>query len=433
MNEEITKASEFPDLLREKCDSSIFFVATALLGYKNLTNHLHYEMCRVAENASTYKRLCAVVPRDHYKTSIFTISYAVWRGLRNPNETGLIMANNATNAERMVTKIRAAFENAPLLRQLYPDLVPEKSNRWNKEEACLPRQLDWPEATWTAAGWSTKVTSGHWDYIICDDLVDEDSYESAEQMRKLTDRYEQREGLLRPPIPGRELIVVGNHWSNIDLICHIEEKHPEYFMYYRQAIENGLPIFPEMYPLEWLLRKQNADPYTFATQWMNNPADPALSELKREWIQEYKRLENGVELPSGEKVPFGHMRIYLAVDLRHSLSTSASERMTSRNAIVCAGIDAKGRRYLLDEWAARCDPLTLVKMMLTMWLRWYPHGCIKMGIESYGFQGVLQPLALEIWKKEPIKPVLELLPKDTTRSKETRARGGTNFFREGIG
>lgn len=436
MNEEVTRAKDLPQVLRAKCQESMFFIGTALLGYPNFTNHLHYEMCQVAQNASIYHRLCGVIPRDHYKTSIWTITYGVYRGLRNPNETGLIVANNATNAERMVGKIRAAFENAPLLRQLYPELLPEKSSRWNKVEACLPRTQDWPEATWTAAGWESKVTSGHFDYIIYDDLVDETSFESVEQMKKLTDRFEQREGLLKPPIHGKDIIVVGNHWSRIDLISYLYEKHPEYFIYYRQAIEDGKPIFPEMYTLDWLLNKQHADPYTFATQWMNNPADEALAELPRSLLQNYRRAEDGVKLGEehdDEVIPFGQMHIYAACDPRHSLSTTAATRLTSRNAITVAGIDSRGRRYLLEEWATRSDPLTFVKMMLDIWKRWVPYGIIKMGVESYGFQQALMPLANEIWKNEPERPVLELLPHDTTNSKETRCRGGLNFFRKHLG
>jgi hypothetical protein len=434
LDEQLTRAKDLPLVLREKCQESIFFVATALLGYQNLNNTLHYEMCQVAQNASVYHRCCAVIPRDHYKTSLFTITYPVWRGLRNPNETGLIVANNMTNAERMVSKIRAAFENAPLLRQLFPELLPEKSNRWNKEEACLPRTMDWPEATWTAAGWETRMTSGHFDYIIFDDLVDETSYESVSQMKSLTDRFEQREmGLLKPPSLQKEVIVVGNHWSNIDLLSHIYKKHPEYFIYYRQAIEDGQPIFPEMYTLEQLMRKQHSDPYHFATQWMNNPADPALAEMPHSLLQYYKRLEDGVKLEDGTRIPFGQMHIYATCDPRHSLSTSASERMTSRNAIEVGGIDSEGRRFLLEEWGNRGDPLSFVKKMLEIWKRWYPYGIIKMGVESYGYQAALQPLSNEIWKNEPIKPVLELLPKDTVNSKETRGRGGLNFFRQGLG
>jgi hypothetical protein len=411
----------------------MFFTGTALLGYNQLTPHLHYEMCQTAENVSAYHRLAAIVPRDHYKTTIYTIIYCVWRGLLNPNETGLLIFNSMKNAQRALNAIRGAFESAPFLRKLFPHLLPELSDRWNKDEACLPRTSNWGEATWTIAGWDTKITSGHWDYIIYDDPVDEENFESVELMRRLTGRFEQRVGLLRPPHEQRDIIVVGNHWSMIDLHSYILEKHPEYFVYFRQAIEGGKPIFPEMYSLRYLLGLQQADPVNFAAQWMNNPMDEALAENKRSHVQYYKRRETGVELPTGEFVPFGMMNIYAAADPRHTLSTKYAEKLTSRNAICVAGIDHRHRRYLLDEWAMRGDPVSFLNAMVEMWDRWRPHGLLKIGLEAYGYQGALAPLAAEIWKNKLDSPVLELLERDTTKSKETRIRGGTGFFRKGLG
>jgi len=390
-------------------------------------------MCHILELAQKYKRLLVLVPRDHYKSTLGTISYPTWRALNNPNDTGLIVANTATNAQRFGARVRAAFEKQPLVRQLYPKLRPELSNRWNKEEMCLPREQDHAEATWTFIGWTTKITSQHFDYIIYDDLVDEETYESPELMAKLIDRFEQREGLLKPPIHERTVIVIMNHWSTIDLACHILEKHPEYHVYYRQAIEGGKPIFPEMYTLSWLLRKQEINPFTFANQFMNNPCDESLAENKAEWLQKYKRLENGLMLSKEydeEIVRYGHLNIFAAVDPRHSLATTAAQKLTSRNAILVGGIDSKGRRFALDEYAARSSPNELVHKMLEIHKKWHP---IEMGIESYGYQAALEPLSREIWKDEEDTPNLTLLPRDTRTSKEVRIRGGFQFFRQGKG
>lgn len=416
--------------LVERSQNSLFFTATALLGYNKLTPHFHYEMCRVLEMAEDYKRVLILVPRDHYKSTIGTIAYSVWRGIRNPNDCGMIIGNNFRNAAKFVGMIRNHWETKALLRNLYPHLRPELSTRWNREEACLPRTEGWPEATWTPAGWDSRVTSQKGDYLIFDDVVDEETYESPELMAKLEARFEQREGLLRPPIQDHVIIVIMNHWSPIDLACRIIEKHPEYMVYYRQAIENGSPLFPEAYTMKWLLAKQKQDPYTFANQWMNNPVDRSVTEMRIEWLQEYKRGENSLVLPDGEIVPLGYLNIYGLVDPRHSLATTAGQKLTSRNAVTINGIDHKRRRYQLDEWASRSGPEDLLKKMLEFHKRWHP---IKFGIESYGFQAALKPLAEEIWKNEPEKPRLHLLQKDTTRSKETRIRGSLRFFPEGLG
>jgi len=262
-------------------------------------------------------------------------------------------------------------------------------------------------------------------------LVDEETYESVELMGKLIARFEQREGLLRPPVEERPIIVVMNHWSSIDLACHILEKHPEYKVYYRQAIENNQPIFPEQYTLKWLLRKQEIDPYTFANQYMNNPVDRSITENKLEWLQKYKRTEAGVQVDHEDKIydiPIGHMNIYASGDPRHSLADTAAQKLTSRNAISVDGIDARGLRFHLDEYAARSSPEEFLRAMADMHRKWHP---IQFGIESFGYQAALAPLSKLIWKDDHDTPNLELLPRDTSVSKKNRIRGALRFYAEG--
>lgn len=406
----------------------MFFLANGLLGYNRLTPHLHYEMCLAMEQAGQYKRFAMIVPRDHYKTTIASISYPIWRGIRDPNETGLIVSNTATNAQKIVGRIKTHWEQTTFLRQLFPELCPEHSTRWNKNEVCLPRTIDWPEATWEPAGWDTAVTMRHFDYMVMDDINDENTAFNPELMMEVCKRFEQREGLLRPPIHERTIILVMNCWSVIDMFHYIRNKHPEYRIYYRQAIENGVPIFPECYSLEWLLRKQASDPYTFATQFMNNPTDPQTTEFKPEHRQEYTKVTDGLKLPDGTIIPFGKLNIYAGVDPRHSIATTPAEKMTSKNAIVIAGVDSYGHRVLLDYYAKRSDPGELVAEMLRLHQQWHP---LQMGVEGYGYQKSLAILAPVIWKDLSDRPNIVLCEKDSKKSKPARIRSGLQFFRDG--
>lgn len=432
----INQAQSLPEKLAKKAEDSLFFLTTAGLGYDRLTPHLHYEMCAVAERAEIIHWLLMLVPRNHYKSTIDTVAYPIWRGVRNPNETGLIICNTMTNAQRFGQKIKNSFESRPFIRQWWPHLRPELSKRWNQNELCLPRTQDWPEPTWAFAGWDTKVTSQHFDYIIFDDLVDEETYESPELMTKMIARFEQRiAGLLRPPVHERTVIVVMNHWSAIDIACHILENHSEFHIYYKQAIidtpEGKKPLFPEAYTMDWLLNKQKVDPFFFATQYMNNPVDPALSEHQAVWLQLYKRGDNSLILPAeagGHEIPIGQLNIYASADPRHSLSDTYASKLRSRNAVSVDGIDYQGRRFHLDEYAAPSSPEEFLRAMLRLHKKWQP---IRFGIESYGFQKALKPLAELIWKDETSKPRLELLPHDTKTSKKNRIRGGCRFFAEG--
>jgi hypothetical protein len=104
--------------------------------------------------------------------------------------------------------------------------------------------------------------------------------------------------------------------------------------------------------------------------------------------------------------------------------------MTSRNFITVGGIDPKGRRFLLEEYAERSDPVTLLRNILRLHMKWHP---ICFGIEAFGYQAALAPLANEIWKNESDRPNLFPLPKDTTTAKDPRIRAGCSFFAKELG
>ena len=96
LKSDVTQATQLISDLRQRSQDSVFFVGSALLGFNRLTQHLHYEMAQVVQNASDYHRLLGLVPRDHYKTSIWTISYGVWRALKKEDEGAKLMGNRTT-------------------------------------------------------------------------------------------------------------------------------------------------------------------------------------------------------------------------------------------------------------------------------------------------------------------------------------------------
>ena len=424
----ISSATNLTGDLAQKGLDSPFFLAKGLLGYDKLTPHFHYEMCEIARLANKYKRLLVLVPRDHYKSTVFSVTYPVWRGITNPKDSGLIVSNIKDNAATFLNMIKNRVQ-LPLMQKLYP--VRPSHKQWGSREASLLGAQD-GEATWTAAGWKTRVTSQHFDYLIFDDLCAEETYQNPELMASLLGKFEQKEGLLKPPVHDKVIIVVMNHWCGFDLACHILENRPEYHVYYRQAIEGGKPLFPEMYTMKWLLARAKADPYNFATQYMNDPSDPSVAENKRENLTEYKRGDNSVII-DGEETKLTAMNIYITGDPRHAIAKNSGEKLTSRNALLVAGVNKKGQYIALEEYASHSTPEDYLKAMLRLWKKWYPLGAIKLGIEAFGYQNALAPLARLVWKDEEIIPNIEGLNRDTSATKETRIRAGYRVFAEGKG
>src|SRR5258706_14376433 len=63
--------------LRERASRSTYFMAKAVMGFRDIVPGLHGDMCAFIEHPSNRK--LGLVPRDHLKTSIWTIADTVRR------------------------------------------------------------------------------------------------------------------------------------------------------------------------------------------------------------------------------------------------------------------------------------------------------------------------------------------------------------------
>jgi len=134
--------------------------------------------------------------------------------------------------------------------------------------------------------------------------------------------------------------------------------------YYRTWCVDGESIMPEAYTVESMSRLAKDDPWTYATQYVNNPhnvstqefgsydlktCDVDYDDLRNEWII---RTEDGDEISLSD------------CDVVGGIDPAASEkrvsRHTSRSAVAIVARDINDRIYIVD---ARCDYVDVIKMM----------------------------------------------------------------------
>src|SRR5215475_15884292 len=82
--------------LRWQAQRNTYFMAKAVVGFHDLTVGLHSEMCEWISSQPTRK--LGLVPRDHLKTSVWTIADTVRLIAADPNIRLLIANETATNA-----------------------------------------------------------------------------------------------------------------------------------------------------------------------------------------------------------------------------------------------------------------------------------------------------------------------------------------------
>lgn len=389
---------------------NLYFFTKGILRYRDLTESCHGPVCRfVTDDPSQFKLI--LMPRDHLKTTVVTISGTLQRIVRDPNERCLIANESATNAERMLRAIRMHVESNNLFRALYPEILPNDTDTWNNQELTFRRSWVGPEPSIDTIGMTGAFTSRHYTYITVDDPISESALKSPAVMKDAIDRFSRFLSLLVNP--SRDpIILVGTRWSNDDLYAWAMEHYGSYLKVFKRSAvdESGRPIWPERFTPEILALKRAA--YTepvYACLYMNEPLGNEAVGINMADIGFLEPLPNDqyqLWLPGQRDagvVNFRDLDVVVTVDL------AAAERSTSdRNAVVTTGVTPDGRVLVLDAWGERCSPLRVIEKIIEVHRTYHPR---VVGIEGVGYQKVLKWFLNEECRRRGIYiPVTELKP-----------------------
>lgn len=419
--------------MRRQCCDSLYFLAKAVIGFNDLTSDLHLDICRFIQEDKA-KRKLLIVPRSHFKTTMLSISYPIWRLLPKkedwqrdktdgPNSRILLCSSTSTNAERFLRRIKAVFESNKMFQWLFPELIPDfqRAVKWTEKEILLPRAMQFPESSIDTIGVGGKVTSRHYTDIVKDDLIEVTIAESANELEKVTEWHEYSESLLENPDRDRDF-VCGTRYNQDDLYGYLKTNDKRYKKYERKAIEEGKVIFPERFTLEAYAEMSRRKPYIYSTQYMNNPIDPSVVDFKPEWLRYYKLVNGKIVMGDGRVIDPHRLNTYILVDPAISESKHAA-----RTAIINVGVLDQEHIFVLNAIARRMNPNDCIKAVFDLARQLRPH---KVGVEVVAYQK-----ALKFWMEQYAKKVgyylniVELKP--GVGSKEARIRGLVNYFASG--
>lgn len=424
---DIHSSEEVRQSLREKCKQSTYFMAKAVIGFKDLTVHTHGPMARFIDGPE--KRKLGLAPRDHLKTSVWTIANTCTRIVGNPNIRILLGNETATNASHFLRRIQAVFERNAVFRWLFPELIPDlnaRGTKWSETEMCINRNEDYPEATVEAIGVGGAVVSRHYDLIKLDDLVGKEASESELVMQKTIDWYIYVESLLNDPIHS-EIQNYGTRWGYHDLHSWaLENEDPSITATFYRSCYNadGSPLWPERFPEEALMRlRRKLGSFKFSCQYLNDPKDPDTNSFDTRWLKWFELSGFKCLIPGDESCDWRAMHRTLRLDPAISDDDQACD-----SAIVIDGVDRFNRKFLLQTWNEHAQPLAVISKVFELAQQWDVHA---IGVESVAFSKIFKYLFEQHMQKEGIDfPIIELRP-DTKKSKKARIRGVQPFFERG--
>jgi predicted phage terminase large subunit-like protein len=396
----------------------------------------HHE--NILSHAETSTQSLDLAPRGSGKSRIITIGYVAWRALIDPNIRILIVSDTDDHAVRFLSTIKSALHYHPLIKQHFGNLA---GNKWTDHQIEVAgRTKILTEATITAQGaYSGAVTSGHYDIIICDDLVNFENSRTEGSRVRMLEWFKQT--LLPTLIPGGELHIIGTRYHFLDLYqVMIDEL--KYDCQIQQAIirdidGNELSIWEEYMPLSDRVDPANGKltqglrtiqgnlgSVIFNLQYQNDAELMKKGNIfEYDWFRWYETetREDGKTYllrPDGQAVCTDRLTIYAGVD------PSIGEGDQSDFFAVCViGLDRLNKDYyVLDIHKARLSYEGRSRIIDTKYQMWHPQ---ITGIEDVAFQ---KEFCQRIRKTYPYIRIKEI---KTTKDKVSRAYGRSGLVQNG--
>jgi phage terminase large subunit-like protein len=345
-----------------------FFFIRDILGYKDITENLHGEMIDFVLSHEG-EECSALIPRFHFKTSVISVGLSLWKIVKNPNIRILIVNKIMGNAVKIAVEIRTHFERNKRLIRYYGDFV-SKTN-WNDSAFTVSkRKVIKKESTVTIGATGHELTSGHYDWIIPDDIVGlKDQISDAERTRSL-DFYKSLKYLQDK---GTTITNLGTRWHTDDLYSFQFKHLPPSAIYLRKALLDGdVPLFKERFTREDLVKLREEDPILFSAQMMNEPLPfgskiYSFDELKFQPFDSWKVKD---------------FAVYGWCDLAYT-----EQKKNDATAIAFIGIDKNGISYVLECFQDRIlSDESEVRVVDGM--RRYQENLVMFGGEDNGGQSI---------------------------------------------
>lgn len=376
------RADDLREELRQRALGSLYFFAKRVLHYEDLTPTFHEPFCHDIQSTIHIRRRGYLMPRGHFKSTVISKTYPLWRlcggGNKDPlrdcrNLRFLIIGESEKVAAKNLKDIKNNILTNQVLQWLFPEVAPPgfdvRATKWTDTEILLPRSKSFDEPSITTMGVGQKGTGFHYDVIIYDDPIGEKASNSEPEMAGAIEWFQYACGLQNDPATCEELMA-GTRWKagRADLYGYImdemplekaSEDRPTGFRWYIRSCYvkdkdgNDTPAFPERFTMETLadIRKREKT-YKFSCQYVNDPTTPEGVDFPENLIQYYDIATDHEGRPTiirteGQKDV--RLRDLFRVAFYDPSPGGASA--TCESAITVLGMASDKRVFVLDSWA----------------------------------------------------------------------------------
>jgi predicted phage terminase large subunit-like protein len=417
------------------------------IGFRTTRQHPGYRpACSLWELKGPRKAL-TLYPRGHLKSTICTIAHKIQWVLNYPDVRILLSAATDDQVKKFLVEIKGHFQFNETFRYLYPEYCPQGKGIkefGNQEQFTVPnRKLKRKEPTFSTATIGSVVSSGHYEVVNNDDIVDKENVRTADQMANVISHI----GMLGPLVETSEIEpyvgwmdFTGTRYHFGDaygMILESERKRkaeglpPLYKVLEQSAIRKGNlfdedaeVIWPARVPISRLREIYNdpmQGPGVLASQYLQNPKPDGTGLVESESQIVFIPRKVMDELRP-------RWRVGCTVDLA-GMEPNRAGGDNDFSVLTPYGHGADGSLYIDRIFRGRFTPFQVIDYMFRIYkdypkLRWFK-------IEKDANARVLLPfLKREMSIRGIHLPILEI-QRDNQTSKQQRIKGLQPWFHAG--
>lgn len=384
-----------------------------------------------------YNRHVQLSPRAHGKTTVFLHGFPVWAICYMPDVRILLVSKTRDQAYKSLQVIRRELLSNERIKQDFGDLIEnikqlQSGQIWCKRTAKGQKLKD---ATVEAVGAEGSITGGHFDIIICDDLVDDENTKTDGRRKNIYNWAFGTIGQLCEPHTQWIFVGTRKHYADIyqDLLENpvwhstVEKaiiKYPTHFEYIFEETPEGKilkdikiegdyeVLWQDMWDIKTLLYDRfQTGSILFDREKQNDPAGMKGQFLNMDWLNYWDNL------PPEEELTF-----YVGVDLAISEREQADE-----TAFALIGFHGRSNKvYIIEIVHGRWDFPTQQKKLVQNFQRWSDNGMRPslILVEDNVYQAAfVQQISSDTWL--PVKGVR------TTKDKSTKMMAIAPHFENG--
>jgi len=363
-------------LIRDICKRDLFYLCHEVLGYTDLEEPLHNDMCDFMSKSQD-KNSLILIPRGHFKSTIATVARVVQWIIRDQDIRIGLFSGDMKNARKFATEIRNQLGGNDKLKALFPDVLFENPKRespqWTADEFIVRRTkkgIKQKEGTVKIFGLLQSIPTGdHYDRLIGDDIVDQMIVQSEDQMEKIADQLQYLIPLQQTP--DDPIHLVGTRYHIRDAYAKLIED-PEWRIYLRRDIEDDNVIFGGRFTKAMLNRTRlKIGNYKYNCQYKLDPQDPSDKKFLVSWLNYAKPF-----------IPHQHANPYhsfiLIVD-----PANKQKKGSDFTAMLLLAVDHNWNIHLVDGVHDKINPKQRIDAVFRLVKKWFIR---KVVYETIAFQ-----------------------------------------------